>query len=99
MLWTQRNQEVHGRDERTRKEASQRETQRQLSEIYRYRTMYEDNVQQLLHRNAAEHSHQPISVTKNWIAMNTTIFHESYRRVKRKALSGMCLLRTYFGKR
>ena len=99
MLWTQRNQEVHGRDERTRKEASQRETQRQLSEIYRYRTMYEVNVQQLLHRSAAEHSHQPISVTKNWMAMNTKIFSESYRRVKCRALSGMRSLRTYFGKR
>ena len=98
-LWKQRNQEVHGHNERTRRDASQRETRRQLTEIYRHRHMYDDSVQQLLHQDIEDHMHQSLNVTKNWIATNANIFRDSYRRVKRRALSGMRSLRNYFGTR
>ncbi|KAI2507325.1 hypothetical protein MHU86_7161 [Fragilaria crotonensis] len=40
-LWKQRNGEVHGHDERTKAEASRRDVRRQLTEIYRNRSLYE----------------------------------------------------------
>ena len=96
-LWKARNQEVHGHDARTQAEASAREVRRQLADIYRHRSMYEPQVQQLLHRNIEDHNQHALAVTKNWLSANASIFRESYRRVKQRTLSGMRSLREYFG--
>ncbi|KAI2500815.1 hypothetical protein MHU86_13672 [Fragilaria crotonensis] len=96
-LWKTRNQEVHGHDERTRAEAIRRDVRYQLDNIYRHRSMYETQVQRLLHRDASDHDQQALSVTKNWLSVNRPIFQESYRRVKQRALRGMRSIRDYFG--
>jgi hypothetical protein len=97
MLWKARNQDVHGHDLRTQTEASKREVRRQLSDIYRNRTMYDTQVQQLLHRDVSDHDQHTLSVTKNWLSANIPIFRESYRRVKQRALRGVRSIREYFG--
>jgi hypothetical protein len=96
-LWKLQNQEVHGHDERSRTEATKREVRYQLANIYRHRNMYESHVQRLLHRDPSSHDQHALSVTKNWLSINTPIFRESYRRVKQRALSGMRSIREYFG--
>ena len=96
-LWKTRNQEVHGHDARTQAAASQREARRQLVDIYRNRTIYEPHVQQLLHWDIDDHEQHAPGVTKNWLSVNSTIFRESYRRVKQRALSGVRSIRSYFG--
>lgn len=95
-LWKQRNRDVHGHDERTRVEAEKRETRRQLEEIYRQRPMYENHVQQLLHREVDDHNQHSLAVTKNWLSINAPIFRDSLRRVKRKVNTGMRTIREYF---
>ena len=95
-LWKQRNGEVHGHDERTRAEASRRKVRRQLTEIYRNRSLYEEHVQRLLYTNITEHEHHSLGVTKNWLSINAPIFRESYRRVKRRVTTGMRSIRDYF---
>ena len=96
MLWKQRNGEVHGHDERTKAEASRRDVRRQLEEIYRNRSLYEENVQRLLHHNVTEHEQHSLGVTKNWLSINAPIFRESYRRVKKRMTTGMRSIRDYF---
>ena len=66
-----------GHNERTCRDASQRETRRQLTEIYRHRHMYEDKVQQLLHQDIEVRTHQSLNVTRNWIATNVNILRDS----------------------
>ena len=95
-LWKQRNLEVHGHDERTKAEASKREVRSQLTEIYRRRSMYEANVQKLLHREVGDHEQHSLGVVKNWLSINAPIFKESYRRVKQRAMKGMRSIREYF---
>ena len=97
-LWKQRNQEVHGHDARTRREAVRREVRRTLNDIYSHRIMYEENVQALLLPNVEDHEQQTVRVTENWLALNAPIFRESFRRVKQRALGGMRSIRTYFGR-
>lgn len=96
VLWRSRNQEIHGHDERTRQEASKRKVRQELHEIYQNRSMYDTNVQNLLHQDAEEHARQPLRITKNWIAINKPIFRESYNRVKKRAGQGMKSIREYF---
>lgn len=81
-LWKTRNQEVHGHDERSRAEAAKRDVRYQLDNTYCHRSMYETHVQRLLHRDARVHDQQALSVTKNWLSVNRSIFQDSYRRVK-----------------
>jgi hypothetical protein len=96
-LWKQRNGEVHGSDEKTRTDAAKREMRRQLEEIYSQRSMYETHVQELLHRELEDHDQCSLVVTKNWLlSINAPIFRESYRRVKRKVVTGMLSIREYF---
>jgi exonuclease III len=95
-LWKARNQEIHGHDKRTRLEAAKREARRKLNEIYSNRSMYEANVQTLLHREVDDHTQQPVSIINNWLSLNGPIFRESYRRVKRQAAKGMRSIRDYF---
>ena len=73
-LWKQRNQEVHGHDARTRREAVRREVRRTLNDIYSHRIMYEENVQALLLPNVEDHERQTVKVTENWLALNAPIF-------------------------
>lgn len=94
-LWKQRNGEVHGSDEKTRTDTAKREMRRQLEEIYSQRSMYETHVQELLHRELEDHDQRSLAVTKNWLLSNAPIFRQSYRRVKRKVVTGMRSIREY----
>ena len=80
---------MHGHDARTGREAVRREVCRKLTDIYSNPIMYEENVQPLLLQNVEDHERQTVKVTENWLALNTPIFRESYRRVKQRALCGM----------
>ena len=66
-----------------------REVRRQLSEIYRHRTLYETHVQKILHADVTDHEQHSLRVTQNWLSMNAPIFRDSYRRVKRRVITGM----------
>jgi hypothetical protein len=83
-LWKQRNREVHGHE---------------LSEIYRHRTLYETHVQKLLHADVMDHEQHSLRVTQNWLSMNAPIFRDSYRRVKRRVITGVRSIRDYFSAR
>ena len=95
-LWKQRNQELYGSDTRTRDQAASRDLRRQLENIYRHRQLYEPHVQQLLYPNATDHDQHPTITTRNWLSTNNQIFTESLRRVRKRALSGVRSLRSYF---
>ena len=56
----------------------------------------EPSVQELLIENAEAHNEQPLTHTRNWLAQNAGLFKESIRRVKKKALTGVRSIRTYF---
>ncbi len=73
-LWKARNQEVHGHDERTRAEAAKRSVYYQLGNIYQHRSMYETHVKQLLHSDAGVRNQQSLSVNRNWLSANRSIF-------------------------
>ena len=91
---------MHGRDERTRVEAWEREVvRRQITEICRNRSLYEAHVQKLLHEDAADHEQHSLRITKNWSSINAPIFRESYRRLKRQLATGMRSIRDYFSVR
>jgi hypothetical protein len=98
-LWKQRNREVHGHDERTRLEITTREVKQQLSEIYQHRTLYETHVQKLLHADVMDHEQHSMRVTQNWLSMNAPISRDSYRRLKRRVITGMRSIRDYFSAR
>ena len=94
--WADRNKALHGHDAVTRDQAQRIEVQRQLDLVYQQRPFMEPSVQELLMENAEAHTAQPLTQTRNWLAQNAGLFKESIRRVKKKALTGVRSIRTYF---
>ena len=94
-----RNQGIFGHNEQSRKEASKRDVRRQLTEIYRHRSMYDAKVQSLLHRDVEDHEQHCFGVAKNWLLIYVPIFRASLRRVERQAATGMRSIRDYFSVR
>ena len=94
--WADRNKALHGHDAVTRAQAQRREVRRQLDLVYQQRPFMEPSVQELLMENAEAHTAQPLTQTRNWLAQNAGLFKESIRRVKKKALTGVRSIRTYF---
>ena len=76
-----------------------RETRRQLDNIYRDRELMEPDIQTLLHESPEAHAEDPVSTTRNWIATHQTLFRNSIRRVKNRALLGMRSISSYFQSR
>ena len=95
-LWKQRTQELHGCDQRTRAEAERSDVRRQLHAIYEKRHQLEPRVQELLFARIEEHYKVPPAVTRNWLAIHTSLLQDSMRRVKAKAIQGVRSIRTYF---
>ena len=95
-LWDSRNKEVHGHDARTRTSAEQEAIRHQLQMLYLNRHLMDPKAESLLLTNAESHDAHSILVRKNWLRMNTPIFTESVRRVKRMALRGVQSIHSYF---
>ena len=95
-LWEERNQDLHGRDNQQRQSNLRREVHRQLSNIYAKKHFLDPKVRSLLLRDPEAHATQPLQVTVNWLRMNTPIFKENVRKVRRMALEGVRSIRTYF---
>ena len=56
----------------------------------------EPHVQALLHASPEDHAQHSVTTVRNWIATNRSVFQQSVRRVKAKALQGVRSIRTYF---
>lgn len=95
--WSDRNQAVHEKNAITRQQALRREVTRQLNQIYQQHHLMEPpSVQELLHNSPEEHQDQQLHTTRNWLAQHTTLFKESVRRVKKKAIQGVRSIRSFF---
>jgi hypothetical protein len=97
LLWEMRNKELHGADSRSQAQAERRVVERTLIDIYDIRNQMEPSVQQLLHRDIAEHFSKTMAYNKNWLAVYGPLVKMSIKRAKDKAIQGVKSLRHYFG--
>jgi hypothetical protein len=97
LLWALRNKALHGADARLQMQAERRVVKRTLSDLYDYRNQMEPSVQQLLHRDLAEHFTKTVSYNKNWLAVHGPLIKQSIKRAKAKAIKGVKSIRSYFG--
>jgi hypothetical protein len=96
-IWQVRNQDVHGHDETTREQAARREVEGQLRNIYEARHDLEPSVQQILRSDVEQQLQQPVWVNRNWVAIHAPIIRDSsVRRVRERAIKGVCSIATYF---
>ena len=95
-LWDQRNQDVHGADEKHHALIERREATRKLNELYALRHYYEPSARDLLMKDVRDHEIKSTWHIRNWIATNEPILLASYRRVKKRALSGIRSILQYF---
>jgi ribonuclease HI len=97
VVWKSRNAMVHGKNLVSRKDANRRSTEAALRDIYDRREQLEPEFQPLLYGDVQAHiqRHHP-STTKNWIQTNAPILRESLRRAKRRAITGVRSIRSYF---
>jgi hypothetical protein len=79
-----------------RNAAIRREVRRQIETIYQHRHLMEPSAQELLYDQPEDHDRQQLTTTRNWLAQHATIFKESIRRAKARALRNVRSIRTYF---
>jgi hypothetical protein len=97
ILWKARNDLVHGINMTAQNEANRRRTEDELRTIYDQREQLEPEYQSLLYSEAQDHIQRHRHHTpRNWINTNGPILRESLRRAKRRALSGVRSIRSYF---
>ena len=97
ILWKARNDLVHGINMTAQNEANRRRTEDELRTIYDQREQLEPEYQSLLYSEAQDHiQRHRHHTTRNWINTNGPILRESLRRAKRRAISGVRSIRSYF---
>ena len=96
-LWKLRNEDIHGKDEASRAVAERRETTRQLNQIYHLRNHTEPSAQELLHNDIRDHLQQPPSMIRNWLSIHSSLFRQSIKRARSRAIQGTVSIRNYFG--
>jgi hypothetical protein len=80
-----------------RNEAIRQEVRRQIETIYQHRHLMEPSAQELLFDQPEDHDRQQLTTTRNWLAQqHATLFKESIRRAKARALRNVRSIRTYF---
>ena len=97
ILWKGRNELVHGTTQRTRQAALRRTAEVELRTIYDTREQLEPEAKRLLFQELQDHiqRHRP-HTTRNWLQTNGPILRESLRRAKRRAITGVRSIRSYF---
>ena len=96
LIWEQRNRDLHGFDDRTKREAQRQEAERALRDIYDVRERLEPSVRDLIVGEVEDHRDRPLWVVRNWLAIHTPLVHASLKAFTRKALNGVPSIRTFF---
>lgn len=95
-VWTLRNADIHGHDQRTRAIQREKVLNARLQAIYQQRFQMEPRVQDLLYDTIEEHSRQSSNSIQNWLAVHEATITASIRHAKRRAIHGMQSIRSYF---
>jgi len=97
IVWTIRNETVHGHDSRTRNEKLRRRNELRLQTIYNGRANMEPSVQDLLFNNIDEHTATcSATAIHNWLAVNETTFIQSVKNATKRAIQGVKSIKSYF---
>jgi hypothetical protein len=96
-LWTLRNQDLHGANEKQKAEAARRAAYRDLRDIYDVREQLEPQLQDLLMENVETHMNHPLWHVQNWLAINVQLFRDGARRWREQTRVGTPSIRQFFG--
>ena len=98
LVWTTRNDAVHGYDQMTRLTQIKIRNQQKLRAIYDKRDEMEPRVRdELLYSRVEEHlEHHTHSSIQNWIAVYESTITQSIKRAAMRAIQGTRPIRSYF---
>lgn len=99
ILWKQRNQDLHGADEKQQQRALNLQVRRELHEIYDAQAHLEPSVRALLHKDITSHLEKPTWVNRHCLAIHAPLVKASIKRARDKAIVGVKSIRHYFGLR
>ena len=99
IVWTQRNETIHGHDSRMRVEKMHQRDALRLQHIYDNREQMEPSVRELLFETIEEHQiHCSKPAINNWLAIHESTFIQSVKNVAKRALHGVRSIQSYFHK-
>lgn len=96
-LWRQRNECVHGSDEKSRHEAERAILLRRMSRLYSQQGLVERDVENVFRKSIEHHMEKGTSYVRNWLAVHENLIRDSAARVRQRELRGMRPLEDYFG--
>ncbi|KAI2503136.1 hypothetical protein MHU86_11327 [Fragilaria crotonensis] len=96
LLWSTRNQDVHGADVQSRRQIETATIAREIRELHDARDQMEPSVQELLPRDVGEQLSQSNSINRNWLRIHGPTMRESIKRAKDLAIRGTRSIRSFF---
>jgi hypothetical protein len=96
LLWSMRNQDVHGADENTRRQLERAAVISEIRELHDARSRMEPRVQGLLPQDLGDHISQSTWINVNWLRIHGPTMRESIQRAKELAIRGTRSIQSYF---
>ncbi|KAI2499414.1 hypothetical protein MHU86_15059 [Fragilaria crotonensis] len=96
LLWSSRNQDVHGADADTRRRIERDLVLNEIRQLHDAKHQMEPRVQELLPHNVSEHLAQPTQLNKNWLNIHGPTMRESIKRATALAIRGTRSIRSFF---
>jgi hypothetical protein len=96
VVWTSRNEVIHGRNATERRQKQDEENLRRLRKTYSQRELMEPSVQELLFEHLQDHEALPPHSIRNWLAVHEPIFLQSIKQVSSRAIQGVRNIKSYF---
>jgi hypothetical protein len=95
-VWTMRNAEVHGHDQRTRNEQRECHNVARLQEIYDNGHLLEPSVRdKLLYPTMEEHVQHSRHTLHNWLAIHEATIAQSIKQATKRAIHGVRSIKSY----
>ena len=95
-LWSERNEVVHGVENKNKISERKRRVYAELQYIYSRRKLYLEKDKELLFETVEKHQELPISSIRNWLLLYKDVFTSSAVVAKRNALRGVKKIQNYF---
>ena len=98
MIWTERNEDRHGKDAISREERLVERAIAQTEALYRVRNQVLPCHRELFYTDLEEHLEMETSSTGlfQWVSTWGPVIRHSVNETKTRSVNGMRLLRTYF---
>ena len=96
IIWTMKNADIHGHDEKTRSQQLDRLVRQRLEMIYDKKMQMEPRIRDLYYDTVEEPMQHSQRMVQNWLAVHKETITQSIKHAAKRAIQGMQSIRSFF---